>query len=185
VFCVKYRRKALTTPILDRLEDGSARMLAALDCELVELTGDRDHVHVLIRHPARVSIPEIAQRLKGRSAFVLRRQFPELGHRARRTVRRRRIRAGDPQPGRPRPDPGRLPLVSGGCLLNLDLVFPTTPGLADLYRRDPIRSSAFDVHIDPAGLEEQLRWLRVTGFAEVRCVWKDLDQGLLWGLRSR
>jgi hypothetical protein len=30
VFCVKYRRKALTAPILARLQDGPGRMLDAL-----------------------------------------------------------------------------------------------------------------------------------------------------------
>jgi len=78
VFCVKYRRKALTAPILARLQDGSDRMLAALRCELIEFSGERDHVHFLIAHPPHMSISEIARRLKGRSAYVLRREFPEL-----------------------------------------------------------------------------------------------------------
>jgi tRNA (cmo5U34)-methyltransferase len=72
----------------------------------------------------------------------------------------------------------------GGCIFNLDLLFPEGSGLADLYRRDPSRDSRWDVHVYPAGLQTQLCWLRNAGFSEVDCVWKDLDQGLLWGLRS-
>jgi tRNA (cmo5U34)-methyltransferase len=75
-------------------------------------------------------------------------------------------------------------LRPGGCLLNLDVIFPASAGLADLYRRDPSRDPTFDVSVAPAGLEEQPRWLRAAGFAEVDCVWKELDEGLLWGLRA-
>lgn len=78
VFCVKYRRKALTAPILARLKDGSGRMLAALGCELIKFSGETDHVHFLINHPPSLPVSEIARRLKGRSAHELRREFPDL-----------------------------------------------------------------------------------------------------------
>jgi tRNA (cmo5U34)-methyltransferase len=74
-------------------------------------------------------------------------------------------------------------LRPGGCVFNLDLLFAGGPGLADLYRRDPSRDSRWDVYVSPAGLDAHLGWLRDAGFTEVDCVWKDLDQGLLWGLR--
>lgn len=70
-----------------------------------------------------------------------------------------------------------------GCFFNLDLVFPTGSRLADLYRSDRSRDAAYGVQVGRIGLEEQLRLLREAGFAEVDCVWKDLDQGLLWGFR--
>lgn len=75
-------------------------------------------------------------------------------------------------------------LRPGGSLFNLDLLFPGSPQLAALYRRDPTRDPRWDVCIYPAGLEAQLGWLRDAGFAEVDCVWKDLEQGLLWGRRA-
>jgi putative transposase len=78
VFCVKYRRKALTAPMLARLQDGTARMLAALGREPIELSGERDHVHFLIAHPPHMPVSEITRRLKGRSAHVSRREFPQL-----------------------------------------------------------------------------------------------------------
>jgi tRNA (cmo5U34)-methyltransferase len=74
-------------------------------------------------------------------------------------------------------------LRPGGCLFNLDMLFAGGPGLADLYRRDPTRDTGWDVYLSPNGLDAHLGWLREAGFAEVDCVWKDLDQGLLWGLR--
>lgn len=78
MFCVKYRGKALTAPMLARLEDGSGRMLGALGCEPIEFSGERDHVHFLIAHPPHMPVSEIATGLKGRSAYVLRREFPQL-----------------------------------------------------------------------------------------------------------
>lgn len=69
-------------------------------------------------------------------------------------------------------------------MFNLDIIFPAGTGLADLYRRDPSRDPTTNVYVALGGLEEQLRFLRAAGFAEVDCVWKDLDQGLLWGLRG-
>lgn len=74
-------------------------------------------------------------------------------------------------------------LRPGGCLFNLDLLFPEGPGLADLYRRDPTRDSRHHIHIHPVGLQAHLGWLQDAGFGEVDCVWKDLEQGLLWALR--
>jgi tRNA (cmo5U34)-methyltransferase len=72
----------------------------------------------------------------------------------------------------------------GGCLLNMDLLFPTGPGQAGLYRRDPARDPRWDVYVAPFGLRDHLDWLAEAGFAEVDCVWKDFDEGLLWGLRD-
>jgi len=71
-----------------------------------------------------------------------------------------------------------------GCFFNADLAFPTGPGVADLYRRDPIRDPAWDVHVGPPGLEDQLHWLREAGFCEVDCVSKDCEDTLLCALRS-
>lgn len=75
-------------------------------------------------------------------------------------------------------------LRPGGCFFDADLAFPAGPGVADLYRRDPIRDPAWDVHVGPPGLEDHLHWLREAGFCEVDCIWKDCEDTLLWALRS-
>lgn len=75
-------------------------------------------------------------------------------------------------------------LCPGGALLNLDLVFPASQGLADLYRRDPTRALNWDVRVGAGDVESHLSWLRAAGFGEVDCVWKDLEQGLLWARRT-
>lgn len=74
-------------------------------------------------------------------------------------------------------------LHPGGALLNFDLMFPTTPGLAELYRRDPTRNLTWDARVSPADLRLHLDGLRDAGFEDVDCVWKDLEQGILWARR--
>ncbi len=90
----------------------------------------------------------------------------------------------------------------GGVFVNLDYVFPCSPRLSDIYGRKNnkhVRGSdgleGHDSHhgdegpdqIDyddgPATLENQLRWLS-EGFAKVDCLWKDLREALLCGIRA-
>lgn len=72
----------------------------------------------------------------------------------------------------------------GGALLTFDLVFPTLPGLAELYQRDPTRDLNWDARVGTADVRDHLAWLQEAGFDEVDCVWKDLEQGLLWARRT-
>jgi len=47
-------------------------------CEVVELNIQKDHVHLIVMVPAKVSISELMGRLKGRSAIRILKQHPEL-----------------------------------------------------------------------------------------------------------
>jgi REP element-mobilizing transposase RayT len=49
----------------------------ALDCHLVAAGNATDHVHVLVRHPPRVSVAQIAHRLKGASSRAIHLARPE------------------------------------------------------------------------------------------------------------
>lgn len=75
-------------------------------------------------------------------------------------------------------------LRPGGLFLNYDIVFPAMPALADIYRRDPERHSAWDVHISDAGIRDQLDWLTQAGYAGVDCLHKDLERTLLCGVKA-
>lgn len=48
---------------------------ADLDVELVEFNGETDHVHLLVVSPPAVAISVLVQRLKGRTAHAVRREF--------------------------------------------------------------------------------------------------------------
>jgi putative transposase len=53
------------------------RKARALDCQLVAAGNATDHVHVLVRYPPRVSVAQIAHRLKGASSRALHVTRPE------------------------------------------------------------------------------------------------------------
>jgi tRNA (cmo5U34)-methyltransferase len=71
-------------------------------------------------------------------------------------------------------------LRPGGTLLNYDLMFPVPPSLAELYRRDPTRNLGWDARMSQADLRLHLDGLRDAGFEDVECIWKDLEQGIVW-----
>jgi putative transposase len=74
------------TPWLEARFDGMladllARKARRLDCALLAAGVAPDHVHVLLRHPPRVSIAQVAHRLKGSSARALHPALPPTdGH---------------------------------------------------------------------------------------------------------
>jgi putative transposase len=54
-----------------------------LDAELVEFNGQADHVHLLVAYPPALAISALVQRLKGRTAYAVRRDYPGRCNRAR------------------------------------------------------------------------------------------------------
>lgn len=79
VWCVKYRRKVLTTKICERLyqlvnEIGNEKGFAVVDCKV----GEQDHVHCFVSAPPKLSITQIVQYLKGISGNLLLKEFPEI-----------------------------------------------------------------------------------------------------------
>jgi REP-associated tyrosine transposase len=56
---------------------------ADLNAELVEFNGEPDHVHLLIAYPPTLAISVLAQRLKGRTAYAVRREYTGTCVRAR------------------------------------------------------------------------------------------------------
>jgi REP element-mobilizing transposase RayT len=53
------------------------RKARALDCLLIAAGNADDHVHVVVRHPPRVSVAQIAHRLKGASSRSLHLTLPQ------------------------------------------------------------------------------------------------------------
>lgn len=53
------------------------RKARALDCLLIAAGNADDHVHVVVRHPPRVSVAQIAHRLKGASSRSLHLALPQ------------------------------------------------------------------------------------------------------------
>jgi putative transposase len=78
VFCPKYRRKVLIDGIDLRLMEIIQQVADELECEIFELEIMPDHVHILCEVDPQFGVHKFVKRVKGRSSFLLRKQFPAL-----------------------------------------------------------------------------------------------------------
>ena len=81
VFVPRYRRKIFDADALDRLKNAFSTVCGAFEATLDEFNGERDHVHLLVQYPPKVSISALVNSLKGVSARRLRQDRPDIAHR--------------------------------------------------------------------------------------------------------
>jgi putative transposase len=77
VLCTKYRRKAFTGEMLDRLHIIIEELLSKWDCKLIEFNGEEDHVHVLFQYHPDIELSKLVNNLKSVSSRKLRQEFTE------------------------------------------------------------------------------------------------------------
>lgn len=78
VWCVKYRHKVLIDDIDTRLKEMLYQIATENGFTISEIESDCDHVHLLIDCTPQDSIPNIIKALKGVSARLLFKEFPQL-----------------------------------------------------------------------------------------------------------
>lgn len=78
VFIPKYRRRVFTEPIAARLTELIKEACEVQRWGMIELNIQPDHVHLLLQVSPTNSVAAVMQTLKGGSALILRREFPEL-----------------------------------------------------------------------------------------------------------
>jgi putative transposase len=83
VFVTKYRRRVFTDTMPTFTENTMGSVCADLNAELVEFNGESDHLHLLVAYPPTLAISVLAQRLKGRTAHAVRREYTGVCVRAR------------------------------------------------------------------------------------------------------
>jgi putative transposase len=76
VFVTHYRRKAITAPILERLREMFSQVCKTMDCELIECSGETDHVHLLVDFHPKHSISAVAGSLKAATSRMVKKEFP-------------------------------------------------------------------------------------------------------------
>ena len=81
VWVPKYRYKVLKGKIGEEVKKTIIVQSERLDCEIVELNVQVDHVHLLIKVPPKVSISSLMGVMKGKSAIRVFSKFPELKQR--------------------------------------------------------------------------------------------------------
>lgn len=78
VFVTKYRKKAISPEILNRLKEIFNDTLNKWECNLIEFNGESDHVHLLIDYKPEIALSKLIANLKTVSSRLIRRDFPFL-----------------------------------------------------------------------------------------------------------
>ncbi|GAD32598.1 transposase [Photobacterium leiognathi lrivu.4.1] len=78
VFTTKYRRKLFTGIMIEQLREAFESACVKLECELIEMDGEEDHVHLLISYPPKLAISVMVNNLKSISSRMLRLQNTHL-----------------------------------------------------------------------------------------------------------
>lgn len=79
VFVTKYRKNIFSKQILEDLRSIFTSVCSDFQANLVEFEGERDHVHLLIEYPPKVSISKLVNSLKGVSSRLLRKKgYPSI-----------------------------------------------------------------------------------------------------------
>ena len=75
VIVTKYRRKVITKAMLTDLKEIFSNVCAAWRCELVEFSGEADHVHLLISAHPNLKLSDLVNNLKTASSRRIRRMY--------------------------------------------------------------------------------------------------------------
>jgi putative transposase len=78
VWSTKYRYEVLRGDIQIRCRDLIRQSCDSLDIQILKGVVSKDHVHLHLSYPPKLSISEILKRLKGRSAKILLDEYSEL-----------------------------------------------------------------------------------------------------------
>jgi len=79
IWITKYRYKALTKAVAVRTRDLLRQICDANQIEIIQGHVGKDHVHMYVSYPPKLSVSEIVKRLKGRSSRRIQEEFPQLG----------------------------------------------------------------------------------------------------------
>ena len=78
VWCPKYRRKVLDGDIAKRARDLIRKKAEDLDCKVISLEVQPDHIHLFIQGSPIMTPNEIVGAIKGYTSHELRKEFKEL-----------------------------------------------------------------------------------------------------------
>ena len=79
VFVTKYRKKVFTQQVMRELRLIFASVCKDFEALLVEFDGEKDHVHLLVNYPPKISISKLVNSLKGVSSRLLRNKgYPSI-----------------------------------------------------------------------------------------------------------
>lgn len=81
IFCVKYRKKALTAEVSDFLKETILDIAKDKEFTIKAMEiGEQDHIHLFVSAHPKHSIGQIVKWIKGISGIKLFKKFPDLRH---------------------------------------------------------------------------------------------------------
>jgi len=79
VFVTKCRCNVFTKPVLEELREIFQNVCKDFSAELAEFEGEKDHVHLLVNYPPKVSVSKLVNSLKGVSSRLIRKSnYPTI-----------------------------------------------------------------------------------------------------------
>ena len=78
VFVTKYRKQVLRGEVAHRLRSLIREICLANEVQIIKGHVSKDHVHLLLSYPPRLSVSKIAQYIKGKSSRKLLQEYSEL-----------------------------------------------------------------------------------------------------------
>ena len=81
IWCTKYRYSVLQGEVQLRCRDLIRQVCDAMDARILKGVVSKDHVHLHLSYPPKISVSDLVKRLKGRSARLLLDEFSELKRR--------------------------------------------------------------------------------------------------------
>jgi putative transposase len=78
VWIVRRRRKVLVGAIDQRLKELVNQAVVEIGCEVISVESHLDHVHLFLQSNTLLAPYQIMHKVKGFTAFALRKEFPEL-----------------------------------------------------------------------------------------------------------
>ena len=78
VWVTKYRYQVLTRPVGIRTRELVRQICDTNDIVILKGRVSKDHVHLYISYPPKLSVSEIVRLIKGRTSRFLQEEFPQL-----------------------------------------------------------------------------------------------------------
>ncbi|GAA1350335.1 MAG: IS200/IS605 family transposase [Halomonas sp.] len=72
IFTTKYRRKLFDGYMIEQLREAFESACEKLECDLVEMDGEGDHVHLLVSYPPKLAVSVLVNNLKSVSSRRIR-----------------------------------------------------------------------------------------------------------------
>ena len=78
VWSTKYRFKVLRGDVQLRIREIIRRVCAENGVDIISGVVSNDHVHLFISMPPKISMSDLMRKVKGRSSYLIQREFPAL-----------------------------------------------------------------------------------------------------------